>query len=469
MFISTRDCNQLTYRHIVLGSMHKTKEILNLKKLEFLYFDIIKKPSLKYYFFLIKLILLGKIFSKDRARINYENIEIGRFALAQTFKKFETYLSKIRFYFIFIKNLHYAGKLIYSAKQYEKIYKINAIYIDHCGYINGVLYSFYSLKKKIVFTNNYPSNLYGVNFRKNKNLIFRKYEESLKIKKNYKEKNINFIRTNKFAKKMFTKKKFIPWMASTNYKKLNNINLNSYDYIVYAHSFTDGQLWYGFDGFENTFEWLSYTLEKLDYYNKKVLVKAHPNFFRKNFGKQDLWDKKIFEIIKRKYQTNKNIYFLDKPIFNNDILKKIEKKTILISHHGTVLLEGSYYGFKTISSSSTFFNSNFKLSNTWRSKQEYNKLLSRSFNNLSSPKMTDILYIIHKIFLDERSYSGSKFWNNIIMRKFKVNPKTWHKRFEIKSNDKPNLIKEKIKNLKKFSKNLDDKLISEISDGIEIY
>ncbi len=71
MFISTRHYNQFTYRHVVLGSMNKTKKVLNLKKLEFLYFDIIKKPSLKYYFFLIKLILFGQIFSKDRANINY--------------------------------------------------------------------------------------------------------------------------------------------------------------------------------------------------------------------------------------------------------------------------------------------------------------------------------------------------------------------------------------------------------------
>ena len=128
MFISTRHYDNFTYRHIVLGSLRKTKEVLKLKKIDFLLFKIIKKPSFKYHLFLIKLILFGIIFSNKRANIKYENILVGRFALAQTFKKFETYLSKIKFYYFFTKNLYNAGKLIYSAKEYEKQYKIKAIY-----------------------------------------------------------------------------------------------------------------------------------------------------------------------------------------------------------------------------------------------------------------------------------------------------------------------------------------------------
>ena len=468
MFISTRHYNQFTYRHIILGSMNKTKKVLNLKKLGFLYFDIIKKPSLKYYFFLLKLILFGQIFSKDRANINYENIEIGRFALAQTFKNFETYLSKIKFYFFFIKNLHYAGKLIYSAKEYEKIYKINAIYIDHCGYLNGVLYSFYSLRKKIIFTNNYPSNLYGVNFKKNKNNFFRKYEESLKLKKDKKNYKINFKSTTEFTKKMFTQKNFIPWMNFTNYKKSNNIDFNSYDYIIYAHSFTDGQLWYGFDGFENTLQWLNFTLDKLELMNKKVLVKAHPNFYRKNFGVQDAWDKKIFSTFEKKYSKNRNIYILNKPVFNNEILKKIDKKTILVSHHGTVLLEASYFGFKTICSYATFFNKNFKLSNVWKNKNEYEKLLNQNFSDLSYSNSNDVLYLIHKIFLDERSYSGSKFWSNILKKASGIKSfREWHKRIEIFSNTKN--PEKRLKLLHQLIGNKDKQIIDEISKSIIVY
>ena len=242
MFISTRHYNEFSYRHIVLSSILKTKKILNIKKIDFVYFQRNKVPSLKYLFFFIKLIFWGKIFSKDRANIKYEKIEIGRFVLAETYKNFGTYLSKINFYFFFLKNLYRAGKLIGSAENYEKLRKIKGVYIDHCGYLNGVLYSFYSLKKKVIFTNNYPSNLYCVNFNLKKNIIYKKYEESLKLKKIKNLSSKELVNTKNFSKKLFTKKNFIPWMNLTNYKKANNINFKSFDFIFYAHSFTDGQL-----------------------------------------------------------------------------------------------------------------------------------------------------------------------------------------------------------------------------------
>ena len=52
-----------------------------------------------------------------------------------------------------------------------------------------------------------------------------------------------------------------------------------YDYIVYAHSFTDAQLIYGADGFCSTLEWLIFTINELNRQNKKFIIKAHPNFF----------------------------------------------------------------------------------------------------------------------------------------------------------------------------------------------
>ncbi len=468
MFISTRHYDNLTYRHIVLGSLQKTKQILKLKKIDFLYFRIIKKPSLKYYCFLIQLVLFGNIFSKNRANIKYENILVGRYALAETFKNFETYLSKIKFYLFFIINLYYAGKLIYSAKEYEKRYRIKAIYIDHCCYLNGVLYSYFSLKKKIVYSNNYPSNLYGIDFRKKKNVIFRNYEESIKIKKGSETNKINFNFTDQFAKKMFKKKNFIPWMSTTKFVESTNIDFSLYDYIVYAHSFTDGQLFYGYDGFENVFDWLSFTLDELSKTNKKILVKAHPNFYRKTHGIQSIYDNKIFSILEKKYKKNPNIFILNKPIFNNKILRKISKDAILISHHGTVLLEGSFYNFKSICSQSTFFNKNFKISNTWKNKSEYKYLLNKDFKKLSHSNKKDILYLIYMIFLDDKSYSGKKFWSNIIQEACGIKSHIeWQKKIEIFSNTKN--INQRYSLLKKLIKDKDEEIIKKISQNIVEY
>ncbi len=466
MFISTRDHNHIPYRHIVLASQLKTKKILNLSKIEFTFFRSNKTPSIKYFLFLIKLFLNGRFFS-NRANIKFENVEIGRFVLAETYKNYDSYLSNVKFYFHFIRNLYRAGKLIYSAKNYEKKFKIKGVYIDHCGYLNGVLFSFFSNKKIIVYTNNYPSNLYGVNFNKLKNKIYRKYEESLKLKKIKKLTEKNFRITNNFSKKMFTKKNFIPWMSLTKYKQVKNIDFKSFDYIVYAHSFTDGQLWYGYDGFENTFDWLNFTLNELEKKGKKVLVKAHPNFYRTTYGIQDIWDNKIFSILEKKFKNNPNIYILNEPVFNNDILKKINKKTVLISHHGTVLLEASYYGFKSICSYCTFFNKQFKVSNTWNSKKNYRILLNSEYKKLIYSNKRDILYLIYMIFKDEKSYSGKNFWSNIIHNALGFKSwHEWHKKIEIFSNTKN--PEQRVKRFKKLVKNKENMIIKKISKNINV-
>ena len=61
-------------------------------------------------------------------------------------------------------------------------------------------------------------------------------------------------------------------MKNTNFLKFKEINdLQNFDYVVYAHSFTDAQLWFGFDDFENSYDWLEYTLTTLKKMNKKKL------------------------------------------------------------------------------------------------------------------------------------------------------------------------------------------------------
>ena len=42
------------------------------------------------------------------------------------------------------------------------------------------------------------------------------------------------------------------------------------------------------------------------------------------------------------YSDNDNIIIIKDPIKNGDLLKKLNKKTILISHHGSAILEGLF-------------------------------------------------------------------------------------------------------------------------------
>ena len=69
-------------------------------------------------------------------------------------------------------------------------------------------------------------------------------------------------------------------MKRIKFINLENHDFSKYEYVVYAHSFTDGQLVYGNDEFENTYDWLDFTLKNLSRLNKKVLIKAHRTFMK---------------------------------------------------------------------------------------------------------------------------------------------------------------------------------------------
>ena len=60
------------------------------------------------------------------------------------------------------------------------------------------------------------------------------------------------------------------------------------------------------------------------------------------------------------------LLILKDPIRNRELLNKIPKQTILISHHGSVVLESLFMGFKCIASAATFWNDQFnKLGHEW--------------------------------------------------------------------------------------------------------
>ena len=82
-------------------------------------------------------------------------------------------------------------------------------------------------------------------------------------------------------------------------KKILAVNLKKFDYLIYAHSFVDGQLFYGFDGFSNLLDWLEFSIMQIKKLNRKVLIKPHPNFYNKLFGKVADQDREIFLKLKK--------------------------------------------------------------------------------------------------------------------------------------------------------------------------
>jgi hypothetical protein len=472
MFLITRKPKHL-YNFLILACKMNAEEKLN-KKLNLEIFKLSRFPETKYFFFLLYLFISGRIFNKEiRAYSSYENLEIGRYILSETFNDFRCYTSKYTLYKKIFFNFYKAGLIIKSLKGYfgkKKKKLIKAAYIDHCGYINGIIFSFLVKKKIIVYTNNYPKSIFKFTGKKNQASKVS-YENIIKLNNKIKILNKkNFLLAKKELNKIHLNSNYLPWMNKTEFLQSKKINIKSIDYIIYAHSFTDGQLWYGNDGFENTFDWLDFTIRNLKKNNSNILIKSHPNFYQKNLGHRSICDKNIFRIIKSRYEKDLKIKFLDKPFPNNKLLKDLDnKKTILISHHGSVLLEGAFLGFKTISSHSTFFHTNFKISNFWKNKEEYLSILSKNCNLLKPANNEDLLKLVYTMFYDKGSYFSNFFWEKLISKELNLSHAEFYKKIVIFDNkykkNKEIFLENRLNNIlflkiiKKLSKNISEEAI----------
>ena len=90
------------------------------------------------------------------------------------------------------------------------------------------------------------------------------------------------------------------------------------------------------------------------------------------------------------------------------MLKRLKKNTILISHHGSAILEGLHLGFKCIASTKTFWNKNLKLTNQWENKKEYVSKLNCNWRKLKFCKKKKIYmmyasnyFVINTVYMEK--------------------------------------------------------------------
>jgi hypothetical protein len=114
---------------------------------------------------------------------------------------------------------------------------LNGVYIDHCPYINGIIFSFFSQKQIPIYTNNYPYGIYLVNYERINSKYLQKYENTLKIKIKEKISNLEKFKAKKKISKLTKAKNFIPWLSKTKFKKLKDINYKKFDYYNLPASF----------------------------------------------------------------------------------------------------------------------------------------------------------------------------------------------------------------------------------------
>lgn len=407
---------------IVVNSCKKDAEKKLNKSLKVFQLNLNKQiPSLKFTFYFIKIFLLGKIFlSKEFINLKYRGCSIGRHSLSTAWRNKKSYLNFLTLFYFKIKYFIISGSIIDSA--FKHIDKVEAVYVDHGVYLNGLIIQLFANNKKLIYQNVFPRGLHCQDCRKNKKKFFLEFEDLLILRK--KEKSLSGkekrIAENKI-KKITTTPEIIPWIKGVRFKKLKDINFKNFTHVIYAHSFADGQLAWGTDGFLNVREWIEFTLEKLDIGNNKVYVKAHPNFkIRGYFNEACAMDIHIFSLIKNKFKYSKRLFFEDDPVKNLNLLKSINKKTILISHHGSAILEGAYKNFKNISSKATFWEEKLKIANQWKTKIEYEMILKKDWNDLKFADKDDLLKVCYLLYCNQYGHYGEKFWHDIISKKIKV-------------------------------------------------
>ena len=383
--------------------------------------------GLNSFVFVIKNIFNLKVFkNEDVYEIRYKNIHVGKFALAKCLRNPKSYKSKLLKLIYLINYLFKSINLANSS--FDKVNSSDAIYIDHPMYLNGIVYSVFSKYNKIIYSNNSPKGFFKIDYSKNKNKDKNDINDALRFSKklNFKYDRLSF----KKIKNFFTRPSNIPWLKNTKFKKITlNKDFNNVDYIVYAHSFLDGVIFYGNDGFLDLRDWLDFTISELVARNAKVIIKGHPNFYNNIFGEVSKVDKEIFENFILKYKKYKNLIFFNEAIDNHQFLKNFSnKKTIIISHHGTITMEAGIAGFKTICSKSTFWDNTFKVSNQWDNKLKYKNLLLKKWDKLKEPNLKDLITLCSQALAKKNDF-GEKLWTELIKKKIKKN--RLRKNFEI--------------------------------------
>jgi hypothetical protein len=432
MFLTTRNDTKL-YK-ILNYACRIDAENQFKAKLDLIILKKKKIPKFNYLYRIFFFIFSCKIFDSDYClNFTYKNIEIGRFITAEIYKDPRCYQNIFFCKINFILGLFKAGQILATCIFYNK-YKIKAIYLDHCFYLNGIFYSYFIKKKTIIYTNNFPRSIIKINTNAKK-LNLNKIENIYKINnKNKIDKKKKLYIKKKLIEITRYPKKFLPWLKHTHYKRIDDNNYQDYEYLIYCHSFTDAQLMYGNDGFSNTYDWLTFTLNFLREKKAKVIIKPHPNYWNSyllNANSFVKYDRIIFKNIISKFQNTKNFLFIKKPIFNFDLLNKLDnKKCTLVSHHGSVIFDTYSMNFKSIFSESTFWSKNFKVSNIWNSKKEYQNLLLKNWKDLKFLKKNDIYCLFDKYFFDYHSYFGKFYWQKIICKNLKMNWVEFTKKIE---------------------------------------
>ena len=276
--------------------------------------------------------LLNRFFGINILLFKVRGIPIGRYCVSAAYRSDLAY----RYHSIYIFRLFF-----YLYKSYCYINQINsivnstvALYAYDPSYMYGILCEIAIKNNIVVYHNRYPYRLCRIvtkNLDCADDLFCLPYDYSARdIQEG---KNIMNEIINDSSK--------ISYMQGIDFHDISPEVIASIDrfdpeVIIYVHSFSDAQQAYLDTTFLNVFDWLAYSLRFLR--DKRVILKAHPSFWTKSSNAIHRFDQNVWRHFLSKFNinVNSNIKIIDFPIVNSDLLRSINSKCILISHHGNV-------------------------------------------------------------------------------------------------------------------------------------
>lgn len=398
---------------IIIKSAIKKEESIKKEKLSVITPDSSKPARLVAAIRASLYFMTGKLLGRNALTMSHQGVPIGKNAVAASYRNPMSYKSNFLYYILLIKNIAKAIVAIDHIEKHKQ--QIKACYVNDPSYLNGV-YGEWSVKNEIpVYHNKYPYRLARFSINKDKD-----FSEALLVQPSDRYTDEEIIAGENNLKERLHNTESIEYMQDTDFSDANNIETNI-EAVIYCHSFTDAQQDFGGDNsFLNMLEWLKFTVEKLEH--KKIMIKAHPNFYKKGYNTKVMeYDNHIFERFKKEIEEKENVYIVDWPVRNIDVLRTLPKDCVLISHHGNALLEGAYLGFKCISSSAAP-GKKYHLFNEWSSVGEYEQLL----DNLQSLKPTDktrLYEFVYDLSLSPNSFFDSRGWRMKAAEKLGLNPR----------------------------------------------
>jgi hypothetical protein len=195
----------------------------------------------------------------------------------------------------------------------------------------------------------------------------------------------------------------------------SGVELNTLDnqlyVVIFLHQFEDGQYCFGYDGFDDIYDWTLFTIDALlDNLNvSKIFIKSHPNASNAKYPGDEIAIKKISSM----YKNYSRIVWLDSacgPL----ALKKNPGTFVGITKHGTIVEELGYIGIFSISSVCSRWTDVYKFSKIWNNKEEYKNIISslsvEIINNYSKDYKDDLYKYINDYRFKAKNMHERQAW-----------------------------------------------------------